>query len=67
MLPLMGKVVKKLAKSYDTLSTTERVQADLAAIDRTFKRVTKSKATALAFLQKVGIATKTGRLTKAYR
>ena len=63
----MAKTAKKLARPYESLSTTERVKADIAAIDRTYKKVSKNKATAIAFLHKAGILTKTGKLAKAYR
>ena len=37
------------------------------AAERLTRRVTRSRATALAFLVRLGICTPTGRLTKRYR
>lgn len=47
--------------------TTRRVERDLHAMDRTFKKVSKSKKTAVAFLQRAGILDSTGKPAKRYR
>ena len=43
------------------------VQAELDAIDRAFARVSKTPASASAFLRRAGIVDKQGRLAKSYR
>jgi hypothetical protein len=43
------------------------VQAELDAIDRAFARVSKTPASAIAFLKRAGIVDKQGRLAKSYR
>lgn len=48
-------------------SSSPAVEQELAAIDATFKRVSKTKAKAKAFLTRAGILNKKGKLAKAYR
>jgi hypothetical protein len=43
------------------------VREELEALDRAYKKISKNKASAIAFLHKAGILTKTGKLTKKYR
>ncbi|UXX80957.1 hypothetical protein N7E81_07580 [Reichenbachiella carrageenanivorans] len=46
---------------------SKKFQETVKSIDRGIKQVNQSKASALIFLQKTGIATKSGKLTKAYK
>ncbi|TLD71305.1 hypothetical protein FEM03_07175 [Phragmitibacter flavus] len=43
------------------------VEAELKSIETTYKRVTKSKKTAIAFLKRAGILDTEGKLAKPYR
>lgn len=43
------------------------VEAELAAIERAYKKASRSKATARAFLVRAGILNKNGNLAKKYR
>jgi len=42
------------------------IERDIAAIERTSKKITRSKKTARAWLIKYGFMTKSGRPTKRY-
>jgi len=43
------------------------VEKELAAIDRTYKRVSKSRKSAREFLQRAGILDDNGKLSERYR
>ena len=45
----------------------EEIAAELKAIDNTYKRVSKSRKTAIAFLARAGILDRDGNLTPPYR
>jgi hypothetical protein len=55
-----------MTTGYSTLSS-EEVRREIDGIKRTGKKITKSKATARAFLFKAGIITKKGTLAPQYR
>ncbi|WP_029190924.1 hypothetical protein [Verrucomicrobium spinosum] len=50
-----------------SVSSSAAVEQELEAIDATFKRVSKTKAKARAFLTRAGILNKNGKQAKAYR
>lgn len=45
----------------------EEIDKELAIMDKHFEEIIKSKESALAFLVRAGLVTKTGRPTKRYR
>jgi hypothetical protein len=55
-----------MTTGYSTLSSHE-VRREIKGINRTAKKITRSRATARAFLIKAGIITKKGKLAPQYR
>ena len=55
-----------MTTGYSTLTTRE-VRREIKGINRTAKKITKSPATARAFLIRAGIITKKGKLAPQYR
>ena len=48
-------------------SLADEVRAEVMAIKRAFRRISKSPKSTIAFLSKAGILTKGGKLAKEYR
>jgi len=61
-----GTEITQMTTGYSTLSSQD-VRREIEGIKRTGKKITKSKATARAFLVKAGIITKNGKLAPQYR
>jgi len=55
-----------MTTGYSTL-TSDEVRREIEGIKTTGKKITKSRATARAFLVKAGIITKKGKLAPPYR
>ena len=55
------------APVYRRYSDKLDIKAELAAMDRIYKRASRTKASAIRFLQEAGILDKTGKLAKEYR
>lgn len=55
-----------MTTGYSSL-TPQDVRRQIASMERSAKKITKSKATARAFLIKAGFITKNGKLAPKYR
>jgi hypothetical protein len=55
------------APVYRRYSDKLDIKAELAALDRAYKRAARTKASAIRFLQEAGILDATGKLAKEYR
>ncbi len=64
---IVGPVKVKAGRLLATGSASGTLKTELAAIDRAYQKVSKTRASARAFLLKAGIADKQGRLKRAYR
>jgi len=53
--------------SCSALSAKDVVKAELKAMSKAYRRVSATRASALAFLMKAGIVDSKGKLTKHYR
>lgn len=58
---------KVLATAAPRITPQLELEQELKAIERAGKRISRSRESALAFLQKAGIADGRGRLAKRYR
>ena len=54
-------------QKFSIKSVRSDVDAEVKAIQKAYRRVSKNSKTAISFLSRAGILTKSGKLAKSYR